>query len=699
MARKGGRSRGRRHGPDAGEYDDQRYDDQSGYNGHGDPYQDQGSGWHDAQNGNGWSGGYGQPEGYGGSDPYGAHGYGDQHGYGEQGGYGDPLSYGGQGGYGAGGYGDQGGYAAPGSYGARGGYSDQGDFGDQGGYGGSGYDQPGYGESGYAGADEYGDPGGYGGGHARRGRHSAGPASTPGLGPGHDPYGGSDYGSGDPYGQGSPGSDTGSHGSWAFTRGASGYGQDDHGYDSAADSGSFGRPDSGAFGRPDTGAFDFADSGSFGRADSGRIRRIDGGSFYGDDEFDADRDRDPGSDTGNIRWTSGPPPLRGSSDSDLASPSDDEDGLLSRRFGQGGGGVVEADFRRGRKRRGRKRGKAASSVAIIAVMLVIVAGGIFGFRFAYGWWQNRYGDYTGSGSGVVTITVNPGDTLATLGPELVKKGVIKTLRPYDTAAAAVSKPLLPGVYKMHRHMNSALAVQLLLSSKARTETKVTIIEGSRASTIAAQLAKVTGIKESVFQAIIDKPPADLGIPTWAPKGISAEGFLFPDTYNFQPHETALNILKAMVQDFNQHAASIHLAAAAAHVYTTPYHALVVASMVQAEGGGQPPDFRGISRVVWNRIKNHMPLQFDSTVFYAMGKHGTRLTLQQTKFNSPYNTYQHTGLPPGPIGNPGVDAMQAAVHPANANYLYFITDTRKKPYITHFTDSLPQFNKWKQEFQG
>jgi UPF0755 protein len=371
--------------------------------------------------------------------------------------------------------------------------------------------------------------------------------------------------------------------------------------------------------------------------------------------------------------------------------------LLSRRFGQGGG-VVEADFRRGRKRRGRKRGKAASGVAIVAVMLVIAAGGIFGFRFAYGWWQNRYGDYTGAGTGIVKITVNPGDNLAKLGPELVKRGVIKTLRPYDTAAAAATKPLLPGVYKMHHHMNSGLAVQLLLSPKARVEIEVRVSEGSRASTIATQLAAATGIKVTEFQDIIAHPPASLGIPSWAPKGISAEGFLFPDTYIFTPDESALNILKTMVQEFNQKAASIHLAAEAAKVFTTPYHALIVASMIQAEGG-RLQDYPGISRVAWNRIKEHMPLQFDSTVFYALKTHGTHLTLQQTKVNSPYNTYQHIGLPPGPIGNPRLAAMQAAVHPANANYLYFITDTRQKPYVTHFSNSLKQFNQWKQEFQG
>ena len=827
MARNSGRgSRGRRHKPDADEYGD-GYDNQSGYNGHGEPYQDSGKfqqpAWEDAQNGYGWSGGYGQQDDYSGSDRYGGaggysdqrgyadqHGYGeqhghaDQHGYGEQAGYSDPLSYGGQGdygsdsygagGYAAGGYGDQGGYAEPGSYGAHGGYPVPENYGDQGGYGGSGYDQSGYGESGYGGADGYGDPNGYGPAAERRGYGDGayspeqGFTSTDPYGHGADSYGRKDadrnQASGgqwqDGYGRADPlsdsfrrdelgsygGADTGSHSSWAFSPG---YGQTGQGYspdgqgndaggaadepfpgDSAGgfaadsgtfgrpdtgsfgrpdtgsfgrpDTGSFGRPDTGPFGRPDTGAFDVADSSTFGRPDTGsfsradsNIRRLPTGSFDHDGDYDVDGDRDPGQDTGSIRWSSGPPPLRGAEDGDLPGGSDyrrgqgdedwrdDEDGLLSRRFGQAGGmPEPEAGGRRSarsRKRRGRVRGKAASSVAIIAVVLVVAVAGFFGYRFVNGWITNRYGDYKGGGTGVVEITVKHGDSLTSLGPELVQKGVIMTVRPYDTAAAAATKSLLPGVYKLHHHMNSALAVQLLLSAKARSQTTVLITEGTRASTMATKLSAATGIKASVFQGIIDKPPPELGIPSWAPKGVTAEGFLFPDTYALTPHETALQILQQMVHEFNQQVAQIHLVSDAAKVFTTPYHALVVASLIQAEGG-RLQDFPGISRVVWNRLKFHMNLQFDSTVFYAMGKHGTAITLQDEKFKSLYNTYLHPGLPPGPIGNPGVVAMQAAVHPVAANYLYFITDTRgHAPYVTYFANSLQKFNQLKQKYQG
>ena len=112
------------------------------------------------------------------------------------------------------------------------------------------------------------------------------------------------------------------------------------------------------------------------------------------------------------------------------------------------------------------------------------------------------------------------------------------LRPYDTAAAAATGTLQPGVYMLHHHMNAAIAVQLLLSSKARIANKVTIIEGTRASAMAEQFAKRTGYKASQFLQIIDHPPASLGLPSWA-AGSTAEGFLFPDTYTLLPKETPL----------------------------------------------------------------------------------------------------------------------------------------------------------------
>jgi UPF0755 protein len=244
-------------------------------------------------------------------------------------------------------------------------------------------------------------------------------------------------------------------------------------------------------------------------------------------------------------------------------------------------------------------------------------------------------------------------------------------------------------------MSAADAVQYLLSSKHRISDQVTIIEGTRAVAIAQQLSQHTKIPVSKFTYLIDHP-SQLGLPSWASGAKTAEGFLFPDTYDLLPGESALQILRSMVAEFKQQVNGINLVSAAKRVNTDAWHILIVASMVQQEAGS-PSNFGPIARVAWNRLQQGIHLDFDSTVFYAMGKYGLYATAQEEKYNSPYNTYEHAGLPPGPIGNPGIAAIKATLYPPHGSWLYFITDTNKKPYHTYFTASYSQFEAWQAEF--
>jgi uncharacterized YceG family protein len=453
------------------------------------------------------------------------------------------------------------------------------------------------------------------------------------------------------------------------------------------DTGSHRRPDSGSHRRPESGSFDLADSGVFDPADSGVFGRPDGGQFgrhnggsggYGDWQDDADE---------QDMW-----------DGEDEDWEDEDSGLLSRRFGRGNGGGDAGDSGgKGRRpKRRRFRGSAAFLIAMVVVIAMIGGAGFFGYKYVHAYITDRYGDYTGPGTGRVTVTVENGYSLEQLGPMLLQKGVIMALRPYDSAAgkAANASTLQPGTYYLHKHMNAALAVQLLLSGKSRVVDQFTVLPDARAADIAVNLHKKTGIAESQFLAIINHPPASLGMPKWA-AGHSAEGFLYPDTYTLAPHESALQILRAMVSDFNSHVGSLGLPAAAPKVFTTPYHMIVVASLIQAEGNAQ--DFGQVSRVVWNRLQKNMLLEFDSTVFYAMHSYGTSITKAQEHYPSPYNTYLHTGLPPGPIGSPSLAAIDAALHPADGHWLYFITDVKSPTHKTYFADTLQQFDLLQQKY--
>jgi UPF0755 protein len=122
--------------------------------------------------------------------------------------------------------------------------------------------------------------------------------------------------------------------------------------------------------------------------------------------------------------------------------------------------------------------------------------------------------------------------------------------------------------------------------------------------------------------------------------------------------------------------------------------LTIASIVQAEGDVK--DYPQVSRVIRNRLKIGMPLQLDSTVHFVKKVRGQIfLSTQSTLINSPYNTYKRYGLPPGPIGSPGVEAMKAALEPASGDWLFFITVA---PGDTRFTKSIEEFNSWKSLYE-
>jgi UPF0755 protein len=457
--------------------------------------------------------------------------------------------------------------------------------------------------------------------------------------------------------------------------------------------GSFARPEAGSYDEPDSLAFPRPEPGSFGQADTGAYGRSS--SFQGGDRasgyepwHDADEDGDG--------WEGD------ESDGDWHDEGDSN--LLSSRFGGDEGDDVQDTGRHGSRRRRKKtkrprraRGPVALLASILAAALVVGAIGEFGYHKYEAWHTSRYGDYSGLGTGKVDFTVPQNAALSELGSALVKAGVIEEVRPFESAANAANgaSTLQPGVYVLRHHMSSANAVAYLLSSAHRLSDAVTIIEGMRASKIAQILSAKTHIPVSQFTQLIDHP-SELGVPSWASGAKTAEGFLFPDTYDILPNESALKILRTMVTEFNQQVSAINLVSEAKKVNTDAWHVLIVASLVQAEAGS-PSNFGPIARVAWNRYAMKWPLEFDSTVFYAMGTYGTAITKAQESYKSPYNTYANVGLPPGPIGNPGIAAIQATLHPPHGNWLYFITDTRHKPYITHFTNSLSQLQQWQAEF--
>jgi peptidoglycan lytic transglycosylase G len=339
-------------------------------------------------------------------------------------------------------------------------------------------------------------------------------------------------------------------------------------------------------------------------------------------------------------------------------------GLNESKRGRRGDGPPASPS--GRKRR--RRGRVAILASLMVFVLVAGAGGAVVYHY-YRTYINPP-DFSGAGTGTVLVQIRPGQSATAVGERLAALGVVASARAFSNAAKASPKgnALEPGTYRVHKHMRASLALALLLKPSSRVQTKVTIPEGFRLSEIIARLGQATGNLKGYQQAIARS--ADLGLPAFAHG--KPEGYLFPATYEIQPGASPTTVLKSMVTQFNQQATSIGLPAAAARAQESEAAVITVASIIEAEGK-IPSEYPDIAEVIYNRLNAVPPikLQLDTTVLYAMSLKHSKAAFSTT-FPSPYNTYLHGGLPPGPIDSPGRTAIEAALHPAHGNLLYFLT---------------------------
>jgi UPF0755 protein len=178
-------------------------------------------------------------------------------------------------------------------------------------------------------------------------------------------------------------------------------------------------------------------------------------------------------------------------------------------------------------------------------------------------------------------------------------------------------------------------------------------------------------------------------PAGFPRGRSIEGFLFPAGYIFGPSTTANGLIRLQLEEFATEWAKVDLGT------RKPYDVLIVASMIEREKAA-PEERKLVSAVIWNRLAKGMPLGIDATLRYVLGIQGTRpITAKEQTNQTPYNTGIRPGLPPTPIGNPGLPSLQAAAHPAKVDYLYYV----RKPHDIHhfFTASEAEFCQKAEEY--
>lgn len=270
-------------------------------------------------------------------------------------------------------------------------------------------------------------------------------------------------------------------------------------------------------------------------------------------------------------------------------------------------------------------------------------------------------DYAGSGSGAVILKIEPGDDGAIVAQNMVDLGIVKSYRKIYQLFVEREFVFYPGSYQLRLKMSSPDAVQLLADPASRVANRVTIREGLRIKQVFAELTKQTKIPIDDFVAAA-KDLESLGIPI---SEVSAEGWLFPATYNFDPDLNAGEILKQMVSRTKQELERFGVAEADRH------RVLTLAALIQKEAR-IASDFYKVSRVFLNRIEKGMLLQSDATVSYGVGGNTVSTSAADRANRNGYNTYLYPGLPIGPIGAPGSTAIDAAINPAQGDWLFFCT---------------------------
>lgn len=279
----------------------------------------------------------------------------------------------------------------------------------------------------------------------------------------------------------------------------------------------------------------------------------------------------------------------------------------------------------------------------------------------------------------VEVVIPAGLSASQTAALLEEKGVVRLGLVFRAAAKLTSldRKLKPGTYRLRRGMPTASALKAL-SEGINMDVKVAIPEGFSARQIAERLeaSGVCGASEFVKYADAN----------------SLEGRLFPTTYHFAPASGAEKAARRMQLEFDRQIPALY--AASLQPTHTLHQTLTLASIVQREAA-LPREMPMIAAVYYNRMRIRMRLEADPTVQYALGYWKKGLTLDDLRHPSPYNTYNHFGLPPGPICNPGVEAFKAALKPASISAIFFVADTTGGHV---FSGTMVEHLKAKQDFK-
>jgi UPF0755 protein len=295
------------------------------------------------------------------------------------------------------------------------------------------------------------------------------------------------------------------------------------------------------------------------------------------------------------------------------------------------------------------------------------------------------------------VEVVKGDTLDSVARKLEEAGVIDSAFMFKLEVRWEGRgtDIKTGVFSFGRGEDSDEILGKLTAGEAKPTTEITIPEGLTIEQTAAEVAQQSGVGVAAFERAARQ--TDYGYAFLEDSATkTTEGYLFPSRYAFEEDTTARQMVNRLLGQYLIETQGMDIRGATQRLNLSEYELITVASLVEKEAASDE-ERPLVASVIYNRLRRDMPLQIDASVHYALKDPKAELSLADLEVDSPYNTYENKGLPPGPICSPGMKSMRAATEPAKTDYLYYVLKADGREHF--FTDDYDEFLKWKEKRDG
>jgi len=337
----------------------------------------------------------------------------------------------------------------------------------------------------------------------------------------------------------------------------------------------------------------------------------------------------------------------------------------------------------------RKRRSNAGPIVLGVLLVLAVLGAIYVI----------YSVATGGESGPAPdesarVEVVKGDTLSDVATKLEEAGIIKSAFVFGLQARyqGYATEIKTGRYTFEPGQDSEEILQKLTAGVAVPTVTVTIPEGLTLEETAATVAAGSSVPATEFERAARRTNYEYAFLD-DPDVKTTEGYLFPAKYEFEKDVTAEQVVDRLLEQYLFETQGPGMADAKERLDLTEHQVVTVASLIEKEAA-TPKEKPMIASVIYNRLRRGTPLQIDATIQYALERPKASLSLADLKIDSPYNTYEREGLPPGPICSPSRESIQAALNPADTNYVYYVLEADGQSHF--FTSNYNEFLRAKAE---